>query len=213
MSYIDREDAGRRLGERLHSLSDQDVVVVGLPRGGVPVAFEVAAALHAPLDVVVVRKLGAPFQPELGMGAVGEDGALAINDDVVGLTRVSAEELADIVQREQARVEERANVLRGTSQAVPISGRTVVVVDDGIATGATAWAACEVVRARGAAKVIVAVPVGHTDVVQRLRSVADEVVCLEMPAGFFAVGQAYDNFAATSDDEVIELLKRASSSR
>src|SRR6516164_4952697 len=138
MSYIDREDAGRRLGERLHSLSDQGVVVVGLPRGGVPVAFEVAAALHAPLDVIVVRKLGVPFQPELGMGAVGEDGVRVLSPEVIRQAQVPGNEVAAVQAREQAAVRARAARYRSRRARQPLDGRVAVVVDDGIATGSTA---------------------------------------------------------------------------
>ncbi len=209
MLFVDRFDAGRRLAERLRPRTSQDVVVVGLPRGGVPVAFEVATALHARLDVIVVRKLGVPFQPELGMGAVGEGGVRIINDQVVRLAQVSGEELAAVEQRERAEVQQRARRFRGERAAVPLAGRTVVVVDDGIATGSTARAACQVARAHGAGKVVLAVPVGPEDIAQLIGPAADEVVCLHTPADFVAVGQAYADFSQTSDDEVVDLLERA----
>ncbi len=209
MLFTNRVDAGHRLAEALKSLDGKNVVVVGLPRGGVPVAFEVARVLGAPLDVIVVRKLGVPFQPELGMGAVGEGGARIINDEVVCLARVSKQELADVERRERAEVERRAHRFRGNRTRVPLASRTVVVVDDGIATGSTARVACRVARAQGAAKVVLAVPVGPEGVEQRMHPDADEVVCLYTPATFFGIGQFYDDFAQTSDHQVVELLHRA----
>ena len=159
MLFTDRADAGRQLAARLGHLRGEPVVVLGLPRGGVPVALEVAQALGAPLDVIVVRKLGVPFQPELGMGAVGEDGVRVINREVIQAARVPAEELAAVQAREQANVDARAARYRARRPREPLAGRTAVVVDDGIATGSTARAACQVARAHGAARVVLAVPV------------------------------------------------------
>jgi putative phosphoribosyl transferase len=210
--FADRVDAGCRLADALGSLAGEDVVVLALPRGGVPVAFEVARSLRAPLDVIVVRKLGVPFQPELGMGAIGEGGARIVNEEVVRLARVSAPEFADVERRERAELERRARRFRGDRAPVPLQGRTVVVVDDGIATGSTARAACRVARAQGAARVVLAVPVGPRGVEHSMRSDADEVVCLYSPNGLSAICQAYEDFAQTSDQKVVELLQRASES-
>ncbi len=212
MPFIDRVDAGRRLGQHLGDLRSPDVVVVGLPRGGVPVAFEVAKALGAPLDVIVVRKLGVPFQPELGMGAIGEGGTRVVNEEVVRMAGISSAMLAGVEDRERLVLEQRVKRFRGNRPRVPLTGRTVVVVDDGIATGSTARAACQVVRAQGAARVVLAVPVAPLESIAALSRDADEVVCLESPEHFFAIGQFYDDFRQTSDDEVVELLRRASES-
>jgi putative phosphoribosyl transferase len=209
MLFANRIEAGRRLADSLGFLAGQDVVVVGLPRGGVPVAFEVARALDAPLDVIVVRKLGIPFQPELAMGAVGEGGVRIINEDVVRRVGVRERELADVEQRERAEIERRANRFRGTKAPVPLAGRTVIVVDDGIATGSTARAACQVARAHGATRVVLAAPVGPADVVRRMHSAADQVICPYTPADFCAIGQFYEDFAQTSDQEVVDLLIQA----
>ncbi len=179
MLFIDRVDAARQLGEKLRGYAGKDVVVVGLPRGGVPVAYEVAAALGAPLDVIVVRKLGIPFQPELAMGAVGEGGVTIISDWLVHEARVSEQELAAVEKRERDEVERRARQFRRGRPALPLAGRTVIVVDDGIATGSTAHAACQVARAQGARRVILAVPVGPDGVADRLGPDADEVICLQ----------------------------------
>lgn len=209
--FADRVDAGRQLARRLDPPPGPDVVVVGLPRGGVPVAYEVARRLGAPLDVIVVGKLGLPSQPELAMGAVGEDGALVVNEEVVQAARVGAVTLAAVERRVRAAVEERARGLRAGRAPVSLAGRTVVVVDDGIATGATARAACAIARARGAERVVLAVPVGPPGTAARLADVADEVVCLQEPDPFRAVGLAYADFRSTSEEAVVELLRRAAS--
>ncbi|HTT92982.1 MAG TPA: phosphoribosyltransferase [Acidimicrobiales bacterium] len=206
MSFADRRDAGRRLAARLRFLHGEDVVVLALPRGGVPVAFEVAQALDAPLDVVVVRKLGVPFQPELAMGAVGEGGVLVVNDDMPRLAGVTPEELAQLQRRGQAEVDRQARRYRGDRPRALVAGRTAVVVDDGVATGATALAACRVVKAQGAARVVLAVPVAPAPTLSELGREA-EVVCLEAHRHLWAVGQWYRDFSQTSDDEVARLLR------
>lgn len=167
MLFINRVDAGRRLGERLQHLRGDNVVVVGLPRGGVPVASEVARVLGAPLDVIVVRKLGVPFQPELGMGAIGEGGVRVLNEALVGSAGVTPDELAAVERRERAELDRRIRRYRGGRLGVSLAGRTVVIIDDGIATGSTARAACRVVRAQGAARVVLAVPVAPRDWARR----------------------------------------------
>ena len=212
MEFRDRHEAGRRLGEQLvgNGLSGADAVVLGLPRGGVPVAALVAEALDAPLDVIVVRKLGVPFQPELAMGAVGEDGALVLDRDVVRLAGVDEHQVAGLEARARAEVERRVERFRAGRLPVGLEGRTVVVVDDGVATGSTARAACQVARARGACRVVLAVPVAPRACVGSLAEVADEMICLEMPEPFFAVGQCYEDFTQVTDDDVVSLLGRAS---
>jgi putative phosphoribosyl transferase len=206
MPFRDRREAGRRLAERLSGLRASSPLVLGLPRGGVPVAFEVAQALGAPLDVLVVRKLGVPFQPELGMGAVGEDGVRVLNPDVLRQAGVTETQLAEVEARERAQVEDRAVRLRRGRPAIPLEGRTVVIVDDGLATGGTARAAVHVARARGADRVILAVPVAPPETVAALRRDADDVVAVETPEPFFAIGGWYADFSPTSDQEVVELL-------
>jgi putative phosphoribosyl transferase len=189
-------------------LAGRDVVVLGLPRGGVPVAAEVARAVGAPLDVVLVRKLGLPRRPELAMGAVGEDGVVVVNDDVVRAGRVDGATFGDVERRERAELDRRARQLRGDRPRLALEGRTAVVVDDGVATGATARAACAVARAHGAARVVLAVPVGSPRALREIAPVVDEVVCLESPERFAAVGQAYADFRPTEDEEVLGLLRR-----
>ncbi|MEV7690509.1 phosphoribosyltransferase family protein [Streptomyces bungoensis] len=213
MPFRDRTDAGRRLAARLAHLRDQDPVVLGLPRGGVPVAALVAEALDAPLDVCLVRKLGVPYQPELGMGAIGEDGVRVINEDVLHGTGVSPADLARVEEHERAVLEQRAARYRGERHPVPVAGRTVVVVDDGIATGSTARAACRVARARGAARIVLAVPVAPRSFTGRLGDDADDVVCLETPRDFFAIGQFYGDFTQVTDDEVTACLHQAAARR
>ncbi|MEU9305130.1 alpha/beta family hydrolase [Streptomyces sp. NPDC048269] len=209
MFFADRADAGRRLAEVLRHLSQEDPVVLGLPRGGVPVAFHVARALGAPLDVIVVRKLGVPYHRELGFGAIGEGGVRVISEEIVARSGVRKEDLDAVERAEEAELARQAKRFRAGRTRVPLDGRTVIVVDDGIATGATAAAACEVVRAMGAARVVLAVPVAPPDAVAWLRSAADDVVCLSTPRGFSAVGQWYQDFSQTPDEEVVSLLAQS----
>ena len=209
MTFRDRADAGRRLGQALTGYRGQDVVVLGLPRGGVLVAFEVARALDAPMDIIVVRKLGLPHQPELAMGAIGEGGVRVLNDDVVRRAGVSASEIRATEAAERAELGRRVRRLRGEHVRHPLEGRTAIIVDDGVATGATARAACQVARAQGAARVVLAVPIGSPRTVADLGPDVDEVVCLDSPAWFSAVGQGYRHFEQVSDQEVADLLETA----
>ena len=209
MRFRNRSDAGQRLAGRLEHLRGKDAVILGLPRGGVPVAAEVASALGAPLDIILVRKLGVPAQPELGMGAIGESDARVINPDVVRYAQVSEAQIADVERRERAELQRRAQRFRGGAPHEPLAGRIAVIVDDGIATGSTARAACQVARAMGAARVLLAVPVAPPGADVGMRGDADEVICLEMPARFLAIGEWYEDFAQTSDEEVVALLRAA----
>lgn len=206
MPFRDRREAGQRLAERLSALRGSRPLVLGLPRGGVPVAFEVARAMDAPLDVLVVRKIGVPFQPELGMGAVGEDGVRVLNPAVLREAGVTDTQLAQVEARERAEVEQRAARLRGGRPAAPLTGRTVIIVDDGLATGGTARAAIRVARARGAERVVLAVPVAPPDTVAALAGEADDVISVETPEPFFAIGGWYADFTPTSEQEVVDLL-------
>ncbi|WP_228645724.1 phosphoribosyltransferase family protein [Microtetraspora sp. AC03309] len=208
--FADRRDAGTRLGELLRDrLGGVDAVVVGLPRGGVVVAYEVARALGAPLDVIVVRKLGVPYQPELGFGAIGEGGVRVLNPEIVRLAGVTKEQMAKVEEAEREELIRRGGRFRGGRPRVELKGRTVIVVDDGVATGGTARAACRVARAQGAERVVLAVPVGAPDTVAGLRKDADEVVCLQAPHDLYAIGAWYSDFPQTSDEQVVELLHRA----
>ena len=206
--FADRADAGRQLAARLVALRGEDVVVLGLPRGGVPVAAEVAAALGAPLDVIVVRKLGVPFQPELAMGAIGEDGVRLLNDDILSRVRVSERELLAVELRERQQLQARVARVRRGRRRTDLTGRTAVIVDDGLATGSSARAACQVARKLGAARVIVAAPVAPASTVRDVIE-ADDVICVSTPEQFLAVGAHYRDFTPTSEDEVVQLLDAA----
>ncbi len=179
---------------------------MGMARGGVPVAFEVAAALDAPLDVVVVRKLGHPRQPELGLGAIGEDGVRLVNSALVEQLEVTRDVIDAVAAQQASELERRLRVYRGDRAPVPVEGRTAIVVDDGLATGFTARAAIEVMRGRAAARVVLAVPVGPPDAVEALRAVADEVVCVDTTTRFFGLSEWYEDFEQVSDEEVARLL-------
>ena len=208
MPFRNREEAGRLLARALTGYRDQDVVVLGLPRGGVPVAAEVAKALGAPLDVLVVRKLGVPGMPELAMGAVGEGGVRVLNDEVIARGGITPDVLGSVEANAKAEVKDRAVRLRRGGHRIRLAGRIALIVDDGAATGATARAACQVAHAEGASRVVLALPVASPEAVRRLERVA-EVICLGAPAGFLAVGEAYRDFRQVSDDEVVALLARA----
>jgi putative phosphoribosyl transferase len=209
MPFLDRAEAGRRLAQRLDHLRGEDLVVLGLPRGGVPVAYEIARALSAPLDVIVVRKLGVPFQPELAMGALGEDGIRVTSSEVISRARVGIAELAAVEKAEALELDRRLERLRRGHPRVPVGGRTAVIVDDGIATGATARAACQVARAHGATRIVLAVPIAPRGTEPAMADVADEVLCLETPSHLWSIGQWYEDFAPVSDAEVTDLLDRA----
>ena len=204
-SYRDREDAGRQLADRLAGLvGEPDVVVLGLVRGGVPVARVVADRIGAPLDVLVVRKLGMPWAPEVAFGALGPGGVRVLNDIVAG--RLDEDAIAEVQRREQAELERREERYRGGRPPLDLSGRTAVIVDDGLATGATARAAVQVARHLGAQRVVVAVPVGSQEAYEMLAAEADQVICAQRPPEFGAVGAYYDDFHEVSDDEVSEAL-------
>jgi len=204
--YADRCAAGRELGERLSSLAIENPVVLGLARGGMPVAFEVAQAMRAPLDVLVVRKIGAPGNPELGIGAIAEGDVRVLNQEMIRELLVGVEELEAAIARARAEVEARVKRYRGGRPPLEVKGRTAIVVDDGLATGGTARAALRAVRAREPHRLILAVPVGAPDVVRSLRNEADEVVCLLEPELMWAVGVWYEHFEPTADAEIARLL-------
>ncbi|HUV18988.1 MAG TPA: phosphoribosyltransferase family protein [Ilumatobacteraceae bacterium] len=208
-TFRDRSDAGRALAAKLQHLRDAGVVVLALPRGGVPVAYEVARELDAPLDVIVVRKVGVPGQPELAMGAIGEDGVRVVNDEIVRLVGATAADFSRIERVEREELQRRAERFRGTAPRADLAGRVAVIVDDGIATGSTARAACHVARAHGADRVVLAVPVAAPDSVRSLAGDADEIVCVEQPTWLRSVGQWYDDFTQVDDHEVVDLLERA----
>lgn len=207
--FIDRADAGRQLSQRLRYLRGSDAVVLGLPRGGVRVAAEVASALGAPLDVIMVRKLGVPSKPELAMGAIGEGGVRILLPETLVRAGVSAAALAAVERRERAELRRRAQRFRGDRLRIPLAGRIAVVIDDGIATGSTARAACQVARARGAARVVLAVPVAPSGWARALRDAADELIALATPQQLQAIGMWYSDFSQSSDEEVVACLRSA----
>jgi len=204
--FQNRAEAGHKLASALLPLRHQDPLVLGLPRGGVPVAREVAAALSAPLDVWVVRKVGAPFHAELGMGAVAEGGELVLDEDIVRAVGATPEQVQDIVATKRREVESRCRLFRPQRGSPDVAGRTVILVDDGVATGGTARAAIRAVKRRGAARVVFAVPVGASDALAALAMEADDVVCLMPRPDLRSIGQWYMDFSQVSDDEVIAML-------
>lgn len=204
--FTDRHAAGRELAERLTPLAAEDPLVLGLARGGVPVAYEVAQALRAPLDVLVVRKIGAPGNPEFGIGAIAEGDVRVLNEASLRRLLISVEELQAAVGRARAEVDARVQRYRKDRPPLEVKGRTAIVVDDGLATGGTARAALRAVRARGPRRLVLAVPVGSPDSVDSLRGEADEVVCLLQPELMWAVGLWYEQFEPTSDAEIVRLL-------
>jgi predicted phosphoribosyltransferase len=210
MSFKDRSEAGRKLAKALAAYKDQYPVILALPRGGVPVAAEVAAALHAPLDLILVRKIGVPIQPELAMGAVvdGDAPLIVRNEDVIKLASIDETEFKAICDGELAEIERRRQRYLGNRERVDVVGRTAIVIDDGIATGATTRAALRATRMRNPKKLVLAVPVAPTDSLVALRNDADEVICLEDYEFFGAIGFYYRNFNQVADQEVIETLKR-----
>jgi putative phosphoribosyl transferase len=213
MRFRDRVDAGQRLAARLAGTDGGDVVVAGLARGGVAVGAEIAEALGAPLDVIVVRKLGHPLQPELGVGAIAEGGVRIVNEPLVARTGVTTEQLAVVAAREEVELARRVDRYRRGRAPVPLAGRTVIITDDGLATGFTARAAIARARAAGASRVVLAVAVAPLEVIEELRSKADDVVCLASPSRFRAISECYDDFHQLSDDDVGRLLDASAGPR
>jgi putative phosphoribosyl transferase len=209
MRFADRAEAGCELVARLEHLRDERPVVLGLPRGGVPVAYQIAQALDAPLDVIVVRKLGVPWLPELAMGAIGEGGSRVVEAETLRHEGITNAIFAEVERREAVELLRRADAYRAGRPAVPIANRTVIVVDDGIATGSTARAACLVVAQRGASRVVLAAPVLPPDLIRPLSAVADELVWVCAPEPMIAVGNWYDDFDQLSDAQVVEMLVHA----
>lgn len=207
-AFDDRRAAGRALAARLRPYAERsDVVVLALPRGGVPVAFEVAEALGAPLDVFLVRKLGTPGHRELAMGAIASGGVRVLNDDVVRWYGITPSDIDEIAREEQRELARREAAYREDREPAPVEGRVVILIDDGLATGSTMRAAVKAIRQRNPARIVVAVPVGARESCDELAAIADEVVCLRTPEPFSAVGAWYLDFAQTSDEEVRRLLQ------
>jgi predicted phosphoribosyltransferase len=205
--FSDRRDAGRVLARELHTYRDNpDVIVLGLPRGGIPVAWEVAASLGAPLDAFVVRKLGVPGHEEYAAGALAHDGNVVFNDDVLRGLRITPDQLRDVTEREGRELERRESAYRGGRPPVDVAGRTAIVVDDGLATGASMRAAVQALRGMGPSAIVVAVPAAPLSTCQEFAELADDVVCATTPDPFLAVGEWYWDFAQVTDEEVRDLL-------
>ncbi|MEX3955878.1 phosphoribosyltransferase [Trinickia sp. EG282A] len=207
--FTDRAEAGRMLAERLKEYAGPGTVVLALPRGGVPVGFELAIALGAELDIMPVRKLGVPSQPELAMGAIAPGGALFVDTQTMRAAHVGQAQFDAVLAQEQSELARRETSYRGERAPSAVEGRTAILVDDGIATGATMQAAVKALRERRPARIVVAVPVAPTGAETDFAAIVDEFVCVAQPALFFSVGQHYDNFGQTTDEEVRDLLERA----
>lgn len=209
-AFRDRAEAGRQLASELREFADRsDVIVLALPRGGVPVGWEVAAALRAPLDVINVRKLGAPGAPELAMGAIATGGVRVLNESVIGPAHITESEIAKVIEAETRELERREQKYRGGRPAPDLAGRVAILVDDGVATGSTIKAAIGALRQLGPKEIVVAVPVGPPETCDELRALADRVVCPRMPSPFLAIGLWYESFPQLTDAEVCELMESA----
>jgi len=207
--FADRREAGRKLAQNLPEFERESTIVIALPRGGLPVAEEVALALGLPLDIVLVRKVGAPGYPELAVGAVtdGDDMRVTINKDVAGSMGLDEEQVRELAKKVLPELERRKKLYIGSRASFPVKGKTVIVVDDGVATGATLRAALDVLRQRGVGRLVVALPVAPAEILGELRKLADEVICLQTPSPFLAVGAHYGVFDQVDDEEVIRILK------
>ena len=208
--FKDRRDAGKQLAKELSDFKGQDdAIVLGLPRGGVPVAFEVAEALKLPLDVFIVRKLGVPGQPELAMGAIASGGIQVLNDSVIRRAGISESQIEDVAQKEKEELKKREKAYRGARPDIDLHGKTVLLVDDGLATGASMRAAISALQEHEPKKIIVAVPTAPSDTCQEFEPEVDQIICLRTPTPFWGVGGSYQNFSQTTNEEVRELLNKA----
>ncbi len=208
--FRNRIDAGRQLaGALTHYADREDVLVLGIPRGGVPVAFEVAHALHAPLDILLVRKLGVPGQRELAMGAIASGGARVVNQQLIAELGITEQQVAETLAAQEAELQRREELYRGVRPGISLEGKVVILVDDGIATGSSMLVAINALRALGPKKIVVAVPVAPSQAEEQIKRVADEFVCVLRPEWFFGIGEFYDDFSQTEDSEVRDLIQRA----
>ncbi|MDZ8223217.1 phosphoribosyltransferase [Nostoc sp. ChiVER01] len=210
MQFKDRRFAGQVLAKKLAAYTNRpDVLVLGLPRGGVPVAFEIAKALNAPIDVLVVRKLGVPAQEELAMGAIASGGVRIVNEYIISLVKISDEVIARVAVQEERELERRERLYRSNRPLPNLQGHTIILVDDGLATGSTMWAAVVAVRKQQPAQIVIAVPVGAPETCHELEAKVDKIVCILTPSPFQSVGLWYENFPQTTDEEVCDLLAKA----
>lgn len=210
MRFPNRIQAGRLLAKKLTKYADrEDAIVLAIPRGGVPVAFEVAKALHVPLDVFICRKLGVPMQEELALGAVASGGVRVLNDNLIGFLGIPPERIERIAGLQQRELERRERAYRGERPPLEVQGKTAILIDDGVATGASMLAAITALRRLEPARIVVAVPVATLSTIERLKREADEVICVDSPQEFYAIGQFYEDFSQTTDEEVCDLLHGA----
>lgn len=207
MLFKNRQDGGRQLAEKLIKFKDENPVIIALPRGGVVTGYEVSKMLDAPLDVIITRKIGAPFQPELGIGAIAPNDVRILNLDAIGFLGISKDEIEEIIKRETIEMHRRTKLYRGDLPPLDLSGKTVIIVDDGLATGVTAGAAVLAIKQMIPEKIILAVPVSPIDTANKFRGEVDEFICLREPPDFFAVGQYYYDFDQVTDEEVLSLLE------
>lgn len=211
MVFKDRIEAGRQLAVLLKPLVEQDAIILGLPRGGVPVAYEIAKQLHKPLDVIIVRKLGVPWQPELAFGAIGEENQIYLNQSIIKEIGIAKEVQVEIESRESEEIKKRQLRFRGDQKPLNIINKCVIIVDDGIATGATVQVAIQVVRQRGAREIFVAAPVAARESVRQLSSQVSKCLILYIPEHFYAVGEWYEDFTTVTDEEVADILRKSRS--
>ena len=208
--FRDRVDAGQQLAKKLAGYANRkDVLILGVPRGGVPVAFEVAQALHAPLDILLVRKLGTPGQRELAMGAIASGGVRILNEQLIAELGITEEQVAATIAAQETELQRREQMYRGVRPDISVQGKNAILVDDGIATGSSMLAAISALRTLQPKRIVVAVPVAPSDADEQIKRVADEFVCVDKPELFFGVGQFYENFSQTEDSDVHALLERA----
>lgn len=212
--FHDRVDAGKRLAQLLIGYANRnDVLVLGIPRGGVPVAFEVAQALNAPLDILLVRKLGTPGQRELAMGAIASGGVCIVNDELAAQLGITKKQIAETIAAQETELQRREQLYRGVRPNIPATGKIIILVDDGIATGSSILVAIKVLRTFQPKKIVVAVPVAPDHANEQIREVADEFICVHQPDWFSAIGEFYDDFSQTEDSEVHSLLERAAATK
>jgi len=208
MLFKDRIQAGQKLAEKLLEYKDKNVIILAIPRGGVVVAYEIAKVLNAPLDLIIPRKIGAPYQPELAIGAITQDGTIILNEDIVSYLPIPENYIKNEAERQKKEIERRLIKYRGNAIEPNLENKIVIIVDDGIATGATMLAAIASIRKKKPSKIVVAIPVAPPESLEKIKEYADEIICLQTPEPFFAIGQFYERFEQLEDEEVIDILNK-----
>ncbi len=208
MLFKDRIQAGQKLAEKLLEYKDKNVIILAIPRGGVVVAYEIAKVLNAPLDLIIPRKIGAPYQPELAIGAITQDGTIILNEDIVSYLPIPENYIKNEAERQKKEIERRLIKYRGNAIEPNLENKIVIIVDDGIATGATMLAAIASIRKKKPSKIVVAIPVAPPESLEKIKEYADEIICLQTPEPFFAIGQFYERFEQLEDEEVINILNK-----